>query len=189
MGYRKIKLGRYDFAGYGAFTMYSVCSLSIPLMIVAIGKSLDFPLDDGGMAAGGVLHMIRSVAMMVTLLCCGWISAWFGKRITMGISIIMIGSGILCCALAPAYWMLIPCLLLAGLGEGISEGILTPFVQDLHPDSPERYVNIAHSFWSVGIVVAVLAAGGLLALGVNWRLILGVRSADFTGQSGFFVEG
>lgn len=174
MGYRKIKLGRYDFAGYGAFTMYSVCSLSIPLMIVAIGKSLDFPLDDGGMAAGGVLHMIRSVAMMVTLLCCGWISAWFGKRITMGISIIMIGSGILCCALAPAYWMLIPCLLLAGLGEGISEGILTPFVQDLHPDSPERYVNIAHSFWSVGIVVAVLAAGGLLALGVNWRLILGV---------------
>ncbi|MBO5667927.1 MAG: MFS transporter [Lentisphaeria bacterium] len=174
MGYRKIELGRYDFAGYGAFVMYSVCSLSIPLMIVAIGKSLNFPMDDGGMAAGGVLHMIRSVAMMTTLLSCGWISAWFGKRITMGASIIMIGLGMLCCALAPAYWVLIPCLLLAGLGEGISEGLLTPFVQDLHPDSPERYVNIAHSFWSVGIVIAVLVAGGLLTLGVHWRIILGI---------------
>ena len=174
MAPEKLRLGRYDFAGYTAFAMYSVCSLSIPLLIVAIGRSLNFPLDDGGMEAGGVLHMVRSTAMLITLLLCGWISAFFGKRITMGLSIIMIGTGICCCAFAPAYWILLPCLLLAGMGEGISEGILTPFVQDLHPDSPERYVNIAHSFWSVGIFLAVLSSGILLTFGINWRLILGV---------------
>jgi len=69
---------------------------------------------------------------------------------------------------------LIPCLLIAGLGEGVCEGIATPFVQDMHPEAPERYVNIAHAFWSVGIVVTVLVAGGLLTLGVNWRIILGI---------------
>ncbi len=171
---KKLQLGRYDYAGYSAFVMYSICSLIIPLMIVAIGKDLHFPIDDGGMAAGGVLHMTRSAAMVITLLLCGLISNFFGKRITMGLSIVLIGIGMSCCAIAPAYWVLIPCLLTAGLGEGVCEGIATPFVQDMHPDAPERYVNIAHSFWSVGIVLTVLVAGGLLTLGVNWRIILGL---------------
>ena len=171
---RKLKLGRYDYAGFSAFVTYSVCSLSIPLMIVPIGKSLNFPMDDGGMGAGGILHMARSIAMVITLLLCGWIAGILGKRLTTGVSIILIGIGICCCAFAPSYWVLLPALLIAGLGEGICEGIASPFVQDLHPESPERYVNIAHSFWSVGIVVTVLLAGGLLTLGVNWRIIFGV---------------
>lgn len=173
MNKRKLSLGRYDYAAYSAYAMYSVASLVIPLMIVAIGRDLDFPIDGGGMSSGGVLHIIRSCAMLITLLLCGWISSFAGKRISLGVSIILIGGGIFCCAVAPAYWFLIPCLLIAGMGEGVSEGLLTPFVQDVHPDAPERYVNIAHSFWSVGIVIAVLAAGGLLTLGVNWRVVLG----------------
>ena len=173
MNKRKLLLGRYDYAAYSAYAMYSVASLAIPLMIVAIGKDLNFPIDGGGMSSGGVLHIIRSCAMLITLLLCGWISSFAGKRISLGVSIILIGGGIFCCSIAPVYGFLIPCLLIAGMGEGVSEGLLTPFVQDVHPDAPERYVNIAHSFWSVGIVIAVLAAGGLLTCGVNWRVILG----------------
>lgn len=174
MSDKKLLLGRYDFAGFSAFIMYSICSFSIPLLIVGIGRELDFPIDDGGMSSGGGLHMIRSGAMMITLLICGWLAALWGKRVTMGSSIIMLGLGMLCCAFSQAYWMLLPGLLIAGLGEGVCEGIATPFVQDLHPNAPERYVNIAHSFWSVGTALAVLVSGGLLALGVNWRVILGV---------------
>ena len=155
---KSLHFGRYDYAAFSAFAMYSVCSLSIPLMIVAIGQSLNFPMDDGGMGAAGVLHMTRSVSMVITLLLCGWISGFIGKRLTVGASIVLIGLGITFCALAPAYWVLIPALLIAGLGEGVCEGIATPFIQDLHPDSPERYVNISHSFWSVGIVMAVVLA-------------------------------
>ena len=84
------------------------------------------------------------------------------------------GSGILLCSLAPAYWFVLPFLLVAGFGEGICEGIATPFVQDLHRDEPERYGSIAHSFWSVGIGAAVVLAGGLLSLGVSWRVVLGI---------------
>ena len=174
---KKLQLGRYDYAGYSAFTMYSICSLSIPLMIVAIGKSLNFPMDDGGMAAGGVLHMTRSAAMLITLLICGWLSGFCGKRISMGLGLVLIGLGIGCCSFAPAYWVLLPALLIAGFGEGICEGLATPFIQDIHPDAPERYVNIAHSFWSVGIVLTVLLVGGLLTVDVSWRLILAVCGA------------
>ena len=167
-----LKFGRYDYASYCAFTAYSLCSLIIPLLIVSMGKSLNFPLDDGGMASGGVLHAVRSVFMFITLLICGIIASRFGKRITMGLSLLLCSTGILCCSAATAYWMLLPFLAIAGLGEGICEGLATPFVQDLHPKAPERYVNIAHSFWSVGIVAAVVGVGGLLTLGANWRLIL-----------------
>lgn len=168
-----LQFGRYDLAAFAAFTMYSVCSLAVPLMIVDIGKSLNFPLDDGGMAAGGVLHMVRSIFMVISLLACGFVAGKVGKRCSLGISITFFGIGIFLCSLTREYWMLLPCLMLAGLGEGYCEGILTPFVQDLHPSAPERYVNIGHSFWSVGIFLSVLLVGGCLSLGVDWRIVLG----------------
>ena len=172
MSRAKLQFGRFDYAVFSASIMYALCSLSIPLMIVAIGQALNFPLDQGGMAAGGSLHLTRSITMMVALLLCGTISGRIGKRLSMGVSLLLMGLGIFLCAFAPAYWVLIPCLLLAGFGEGICEGIATPFVQDLHPDAPERYVNITHSFWSIGTGAVVVVVGGLWTLGMNWRSIL-----------------
>lgn len=171
---KSLKFGRYDFASYSAFVMYSMCSLAIPLMIVAMGKSLNFPLDEGGMASGGVLHAARCAFMILSLLGCSFIAAKIGKRYSMGFSILFFGTGILLCALCPEYKYLFPCLILVGLGEGVCEGIATPFIQDMHLDEPERYVNIGHSFWSVGIGCAVIIIGGLLSLGVHWRIILGI---------------
>lgn len=174
MNKEKLHFGRYDYASFAAFTMYSVCSLAIPLMIVSMGKDLHFPLDKGGMGYGGFLHIVRSIFMLTALLICGFIAARLGKRLLTGSSLVLFGVGMLGCAFTTQYWMLLPCLILAGIGEGTCEGILTPVVQDLHPEAPERYVNISHSFWSVGIFVAVLLAGGLIALGVSWRQVMGV---------------
>lgn len=165
-----MKISRYDFAACAAFTAYAGCSLIIPIALVAMGKELNFPLDDGGMGSGGVLHLARCTAMLFSLLSCGFVAAKFGKRLPMGTALFIMGAGIMGCAFAPGYWLLIPLLLIAGLGEGICEGLATPFVQDLHPDNPEKHVNIAHSFWSVGIAICVLGAGCLLSLGVSWRL-------------------
>lgn len=174
MSKKALKFGRYDYASFAAFIMYSMCSLAIPLMIVTMGKALNFPLDAGGMASGGTLHIVRSLFMFASLLACGLIAAKIGKRLTMGFSVAFFGIGIFLCSVCTEYAMLFPCLVLAGLGEGVCEGIATPFIQDLHKDAPERYVNIGHSFWSVGIGCAVFIVGGLLSCGVNWRAILAV---------------
>ena len=169
---KSLNFGRYDFASFSAFIMYSMCSMAIPLMIVAMGKSLNFPLDDGGMAYGGILHAVRCTFMIISLLLCSFIAAKAGKRYSMGFSILFFGTGILLCSLCPEYKYLLPCLILVGLGEGVCEGLATPFIQDLHPNEAERYVNIGHSFWSVGIGCAVVIISGLLTLGVHWRIIL-----------------
>ena len=129
---------RYDFAAYFAFTAYASCSLVIPIVLVKMGEDLNFPLDDGGMSSGGILHLARCIAMVFSLLSCGFIAGKFGKRMPMGVSLMLMGASIFGVAFAPAYWILIPLLLAAGFGEGICEGLATPFVQDLHPDNPEN---------------------------------------------------
>ena len=168
----KLRFGRYDYAGYFAFIVYAMCSLAIPLVLVAMGKALNFPLEDGGMAAGGLLHLFRSMALFIALLFCGMIGGRIGKRRTMGAAMLLMGTGIFFCSLSPVYLLLIPFLLIVGFGEGLCEGMATPFVQDLHRDAPERYVNIAHSMWSVGIFFCVIITGTLLTVGVSWRSIL-----------------
>ena len=174
---KNLNLGRYDFASYACFTAYATCSLAIPLSVVAMGKSLAFPLDAGGMGAAGFLHMLRSIAMLIMLTICGWIAGKWGKRLTLGYGVLGMGLGILCCAFAQQYWMLMPFLFATGIGEGFIEGIASPFVQDLHQKDADRYMPIAHSFWSVGIAVAVVLVGGLLAINVNWRIILAIIGA------------
>ncbi len=169
-----LSLNRYDFAVYAAFVGYSICSLVIPMALVQIGNSLNFPLDHGGMSIGGTLQIARSTAIVVSLLACGFLAGRIGKRYSMALAMFLSGGGIFLCAFAPSYWSLFLILAVAGLGEGICEGLATPFVQDLHPANPERYVNIAHSFWSVGIAVCVLGAGALLTIGVHWRFILAI---------------
>ena len=63
--------------------------------------------------------------------------------------------------------LLLAALMLAGCGEGVIEGLATPFVQQLHPADSGRYLNFTHGFWSLGVVMIVLTAGGMLMLGIS----------------------
>ncbi|MBR0459921.1 MAG: MFS transporter [Victivallales bacterium] len=181
-----LRFGRYDYAAFAAFTAYAACSLIIPVALVQIAQSLQFPLESGGMGVGGALQISRSGAMIVTLLTSALIAGAIGKRLSMGFAMLMMGGGIFCCAFTPAAWFLFPCLLFAGLGEGICEALATPFVNDLHKDAPASYVNYSHAFWSVGIAICTVICGGLLALGVSWRILLGlVGLVTLTTSLGF----
>jgi fucose permease len=173
----RLHFGRYDYAAYCAFTVYAGCALILPVLLVSVARDLDFPLDAGGMASGGALNFAGNMTMTVVLAGCGLVAARLGKRVSMGWSLLFMGGGTLACAFMPRYWMLFPCMLVAGIGHGLCEGLATPFVQDLHPDAPERYVSISHGFWSVGTFLCVVFGGGLLALGVHWRVILAAFGA------------
>ena len=169
----KLRFGRYDYAGFCAFSAYACSSLVIPIVLVMMARELDFPLEDGGMTSGGQIHLTRSIAMVVALLCSALVAAKIGKRWTMGAAMMLMGVGIFICAFAPTYLFLIPCVLLAGIGEGLCEAIATPFIYDLHAhDDAENYVTTSHSFWSVGTGFVVIVAGYLLTAGVSWRAII-----------------
>ena len=170
---RSMKFGRFDYAAFLTFFTYAAGSLVVPVSLVLLSDELGFPLTEGGMTAGGMLHFGRTLSIVAAILLCGFIAGRYGKRRTFGTSVLLMALGLGLCAAAPAYGVLILALLIAGLGEGIIEGLATPFVQDLHPNDPGRYINFTHGFWSIGVLVTVLASGALLRLGVSWRLIIG----------------
>jgi MFS family permease len=128
------------------------------------------------MTQGGALHLGRTLPMMVSMLLCGFIAARWGKRRTMGAAVAVMGLGVLLCAIAPFYGIIFLSLMVAGLGEGVIEGLATPFVEALHPKEPGRYINFSHAFWAVGVFVTVLVTGGLISLGVHWRVLVGVAA-------------
>lgn len=164
--------GRYDIASFGSFFAYAAGSVVIPVALVSLARDLGFSLEDGGMSAGGALHFGRTVTMVATMMLSGFLAGRWGKRRTMGLSVVLMGVGMGLCALAPYYGILFLALMVAGMGEGVIEGLSTPFVQDLHPKEPGRYINFSHAFWSIGVLVTVLASGALMSLGVSWRTLV-----------------
>lgn len=172
-----LKTGRYDYAAFCSFFCYSGCSFVLPVVMVELSRSLGFPLDSGGMGAGGMLHVVRSASMLTAMLLCGFLAGRVGKRISVGAAVLLMGGGIAAAAASGSYLVLTIVILAAGFGEGILEGLATPFVQCLHPDESGRYVNISHSFWSIGTFCCVLGIGALLDRGVGWRPIVGLTGA------------
>lgn len=170
---RTMSFGRDDYASFLAYFMYAAASVIAPVSLVELAKDLGFRLEEGGMTAGGALHLGRTGAIVAAMLLCGFWAARWGMRRTLGLSVLLMGFGIGICAVAPLYGVVFLALVVAGIGEGVIEGLATPFVQELHPEEPGRYVNFSHAFWSIGVLVTVLAAGALLAGGVSWRLVVG----------------
>ncbi len=172
-GSMRMSFGRFDYAAFLTFFAYAAGSVVIPVVLVTLAHDLRFPLESGGMTAGGVLHLGRSLPMVVSMLLCGFMAGWWGKRRTLGWSVLLMATGMGLCAISPGYGILLLALILAGCGEGVIEGLATPFVEKLHPAEPGRYINFTHAFWSVGVVATVLLAGALLSLGVPWRFLVG----------------
>lgn len=171
----KLRFGRYDYGAFLTFFCYAACSLIVPVSLVQVALDLRFPLGEGGMGAGGALHMGRSIALVAAMAVCGFASGRWGNCKSIGYSLVFMVAGMLAGAFSPTYAVLFLALLIAGFGEGIVEGLATPLVQDLHREEPGRYINFSHGFWSVGVVATVLAAGYLLLLGVSWRwLMIGI---------------
>lgn len=176
-GRARLRFGRFDYAAFLTFATYAASSLAIPVVLVEMADDLRFPLLEGGMATGGSFQIVRSLAMCASMVFAGFAAARWGNRRSLGVAVGTMGVGLLLCAAAPTYLLVLPALLLAGLGEGVVEGLGTPFVQDMHRDDPGRYVNFTHGFWSLGTFAFALLAGAALVGEAGWRAILAAVGA------------
>ena len=166
-------MGRYDLAACLTYIAYAGSSVAVPVVLVEIAGDLNFPLNSGGQGAGGALQISRSIFMVLAMVLCGFAAGRWGKRLTIGSSVIVMALGVGLAALAPSYGIIVLALAAAGFGEGIIEGLSTPVIQDLHRENePGRYINFCHGFWSIGIVLMTFVTGLLLVRGVSWRYIL-----------------
>ena len=170
---KKLSFGRYDYAAFFTFLAYAAGSVVFPMVIPDLAKSLDFPLESGGMGAAGALHLVRAGAMVISMFFSGFMAARFGLRKMILPGIVLMSGAVALAVPVPSYALLLVVMAAAGVGEGSVEALSTPFVQDLHSDDePGRYVNFAHSFWSVGVALATIGAGLLLYYQFSWKFVL-----------------
>lgn len=169
---RKLVFGWYDYAVFLCYFVYASGSIVLPIALVSLARELKFSLEEGGLSAGGALSLGRAAMILIFMLLCGFMAGRWGKRRVFGLSLILTAIGLGLSASASNYAILFFALMVTGMGEGAIEGLATPFVQDLHPDQPGRYLNFAHAFWPIGLLFTVLLFGLLLSLGVSWRLMM-----------------
>ncbi|MBT4819867.1 MAG: hypothetical protein HON70_29415, partial [Lentisphaerae bacterium] len=100
---RKMVFGRYDYAAFVSFFTYASGSVVVPVALVSLSRELGFSLESGGMGAGGALHLGRTIPIVVAMVLCGFAAGRWGKRRTFGCAVLLMGTGLALCALAPAY--------------------------------------------------------------------------------------
>lgn len=74
---------------------------------------------------------------------------------------------------ATGYWMLYVGTFFFALGNGAAEAVINPVVSSLYPKEKTKWLNILHAGWPIGIAISGLLGIGLIALEINWRIIIG----------------
>ena len=186
---KRLNLGRYDYANFLTMFSFAASSLVIPVALVDISIDLGFSLADGGMAAGGILHLGRQASVVIAILLSGFMASQWGSRKSLGGALVLMSAGLLLCATSPSYGLLVMALVVAGLGEGVIEALVTPHTQELHPESSGRYINLTQSFWSVGLFITVLGTGLLVSKGLSWRVpVLAIAAISLVASAMLIIS-
>ena len=169
---KKLSIGRYDIGAFTTFFAYSSCVQILPMALVQISDDLGFSLREGGFAEGSWLQIARWLPAIFSALLCSFIAARFGKRKTLGSAMLLMCFGMILCAISPDYTLVFLSLLVAGVANGIAGTLSSPFVRNLHPTESGKYINFLNSFWAIGTLFTVIISGGLLSIGISWRIVL-----------------
>lgn len=169
----RLKFGWFDYAALLGYMSYGCCAMVLSVVLASMSRDLGFSLEDGNQGAGGALHLCRSLAMLLTMLCCAFLAGRFGKRLPLGLSLLLAGGGILLASFATNYLWVFLAIAISSFGQGGLEALMTSAVQEMHShEDATRYINITHSIWSFGTVLVVMLSGLVLYFGISWRVVL-----------------
>ena len=137
----------------------------------SIRASFHLPLD-----ALGALLIARMVGGLLTSLNSGRLIAALGMGHSLAIGMAVYTGGILGYVLAPAWWVMVLCGLVGGLGSGLVGASINTHFAARH--GPSLMVWL-HACFGLGSALGPAIATLLLAGGLPWRWIYGLIAALF----------
>jgi fucose permease len=166
---------RIDHAAYASLFLYASAANALPICYVMIARDLGFSLTQAGL-----LGFITSFEQFFVMIFSCFVAARFGKIKVLKTALLIIGVGLFAFSFTSSYATTITLMLLIGLGNALIEALLTPLVEDLHPQDSGAKMNLLHAFWPIGVLVSVLLIGELLSRGVSWRfMFVGLAAGAF----------
>lgn len=163
-----LRLLPLDYACMLAFLAYAAGTTVTPICLVHLSREFSLSLT-----AGGGIEVVRALLLLTLLLGSAFGAARWGKARSVGGSALLMGIGLALYTVSPSYGLVLLAGAMIGGGGGMIEGLINPLIQDLHPRESGRYLNLHNAFWSLGVLITVLAGGELLTRGLSWRTITG----------------
>jgi MFS family permease len=95
-----------------------------------------------------------------------WAAARLGLGRMLAGSIALSAVALLCCALAPAYWVIVFCAVLFGLSAGAIDAALNSYAaRHFGP----RQINFMHAAYGIGAATSPLIVTVVVSAGTSWR--------------------
>jgi fucose permease len=107
------------------------------------------------------------------------LAAWMGKIRILRWGLWIIAAGMFLFTGIRSYISAVLIVTVFAFGQALIEALITPLVEDIHPEDDGTHLAFLHSFWPLGVIFGTLVFGESLSRGVNWRtlfLVLGVMN-------------
>jgi fucose permease len=151
--------------GYFSFILIGCNAVLVPSLIRSIEH--DFHQSDAGL---GLFYLLSSLLYAAGSFSGGLLTERLGRRWILITAAFLCGLGLIGTAAAPVW----PLFLVSGMavtgGAGAIDGGVNGLFLDLYQRARGGALNLLHSFFGVGALLAPFAVGRLLAAGVSWRV-------------------
>lgn len=161
-----------DIASRASMFTYANTAVIIPISLVAITYELGFSFTQAGS-----LSLIGSLLQFAVLLGSIPLAAAVGKIRPLRWGIWILGIGLTLFTGITNFAGAVLIITVIAFGQAIIEALITPLVEDIHPEDDGSRQVFLHAFWPIGVIFGTLVIGESLSRGVNWRtlfLILGI---------------
>jgi len=97
-----------------------------------------------------------------------------GMRSLLSIACLLHIAGVSLTIFAPSYGVLKSATFIVGLGNGLVEGVINPLIATVYAEEKTHKLNMLHAWWPGGLIIGGLAAYALTALGLGWKIKMGI---------------
>jgi MFS family permease len=105
-------------------------------------------------------------ATVISTSCRTWAATLIGFGRLLAGSVAISATALLCCALAPAYWVIVACAVLFGLSAGAVDAALNAYAAR---HFGARQVNLMHAAYGIGAATSPLIVTAVIGMGRSWR--------------------
>jgi len=155
---------RTDWTSRFNMLIFSASAIILPVSLVSVKEELGLSLTQAG-----ALGFFPSLLQFLVLLTSSLYASRIAKIPALKVASFLTGVGLIIFSRAFSFSSALVILLLINGSTAIMEGLLTPLVEDLHPEDTGKKMNQLHAFWPGGTLITVLLVGELLSRGISWR--------------------
>lgn len=144
----------------------------------------DFHQSDAGFS---VLFLAEAITYGVFAMLAGPIGERWGRHRVVMTGAAVAGIGLFCLGVAPSWILAIVACTVISMGGGMIDVTTNALFMDLHSDAKAGALNLLHGSFSGGALIAPVAMGTVITLGVPWRLVVIVCGLGFLGLAALLL--